>query len=149
MATVLDLIENISKLDVKRLATDAIERTIDVMPQLNREQLEYGLDSRETKIKPSYQSRSYATKKNQMNPAPGMWHPDLILTGAFTASIKVNLSGDKINFKATDLKAPDLLEKYGDDILGLGDTQQEYYNDSIFFPEFSNDITLVTGLEFK
>lgn len=149
MATITDLMENLGKLDVKRLAADAIERTIDTMPALNREQLEYGLDSRESKIKPSYRSRSYAEKKNRMNPAPGMWRPDLILTGAFVSSIKVSLSGDKIDFKATDGKAPDLLEKYSDDVLGLGDTQQEYYNEAIFFPEFSGDITRITGLEFK
>jgi len=149
MATVLDMIENINALDIHELAVNAIMSTEDAMVNLNREQLTEGLDSRGHKLKPTYGSKAYATKKAAQNPRPGKWNPDLILTGAFVESFKVSLSGDDLKFEASDIKAPDLLEKYGDDVMGLMDTQQEHYNNNIFYPEFAGNIEHETGLKFQ
>ena len=149
MATVLDMIDNLNGLDIHKEAIAAIEKTAGKMADLNREQLSAGYDSRGHKLSPHYSSRKYATMKNAMNPEPGMWHPDLILTGAFVDSFKVNVAGNDIEFEATDPKSDDLLERYGDDVLGLFDTEQEYYNERIFFPEFAGAIAEATGLKFE
>ncbi len=149
MATALDLQEHINKLDVVLEATKAIDRTADEMAVLNREQLENGHDRQGHKLKPSYRSKVYAEEKNRMNPGPGMWNPDLILTGAFVESFTAKLSGQSIDFEATESKADDLIEKYGKDVLGLEDTQQEYYNYEVFYPEFAGEIENKTGLKFK
>lgn len=149
MATVLDLLDNLKDLDVAEEARKAVNETAHHMADLNREQLAAGYDARGHKLTPHYSSKSYAVKKNAMNPEPGMWHPDLMLTGAFTESFKVSASGDDIEFEASDPKADDLLERYGDDVLGLFDTQQEYYNERIFFPEFAGAIAEATGLKFE
>lgn len=149
MATVLDMIDNLNVLDAHELAINAIMSTEDAMVQLNREKLSEGLDSQGHKLKPSYGSKSYAAKKSAQNPRPGKWNPDLILTGDFVESFKVSLSGDVLKFEAGDIKAPDLLEKYGDDVMGLMDTQQDHYNHEVFYPEFAGNIEHETGLKFE
>lgn len=149
MATALDLLENIQAINIAEEARKAVNETAHHMADLNREQLSAGYDAKGHKLTPHYSSRSYAAKKNAMNPEPGMWHPDLMLTGAFAESFKASATGDDIEFEASDPKANELLEKYGDDVLGLFETQQEYYNERIFYPVFSDAITEVTGLIFE
>jgi hypothetical protein len=143
------MIENLNALDVHELAINAIMSTEGAMVQLNREQLSEGLDSKGHKLKPTYGSKAYATKKAAQNPRPGKLNPDLILTGDFVESFKVSLSGDVLKFEAGDIKAPDLLEKYGDDVMGLMDTQQDHYNHEVFYPEFAGNIEHETGLKFE
>lgn len=143
------MIENLNALDVHELAVNAIMSTEGAMAQLNREQLYEGLDSKGHKLKPTYGSKAYATKKAAQNPKPGKWNPDLILTGDFVESFKVSLSGDDLKFEAGDTKASDLLSKYGDDVMGLMETQQDYYNHEIFYPEFAGNIEYETGLKFE
>lgn len=139
------MMQNIKSVKLFDIAVDAIDKTAEVMVDLNIEQLKKGYDSRGHRFH-SYRSRRYAQMKNQMNPDPGMWHPDLILTGAFISSFSVKLQGTSIHFKASDEKAPALLKKYGDDVLGLSDEYQEYYNHEIFYPPFFSTITGFLGL---
>ena len=145
MATIIDMRSNLKSLKLKDIATDAIDKTAEVMVDLNVEQLKSGFDSRGHRLK-SYRNKKYAEKKNRMNPLPGMWHPDLILTGAFVGGISVKLQGDSVNFKSTDSKAPELLKKYGDDVLGLSEKQQDYYNWEVFFYPFMGTINNYLGL---
>lgn len=146
MATVLDVQENIKSLKVKDIAIDAIDKTLEVAVSLNVEQLTMGKNSDGTKIKPSYRSKKYAQLKANKNPKPGMWTPDLILTGAFTESFKIDISGDNLKYSATDSKAPELTKKYGDDIFGLSENSNEYYAQNIVFPVMMETINQMTGL---
>lgn len=146
MATILDVQENIKSLKVKDIAVDAIDKTLEVAVALNVEQLASGKNSDGTKIKPSYSSKKYAQLKANKNPKPGMWTPDLILTGAFTESFKIDISGDNLKYSSTDSKAPELSKKYGDDIFGLTENSNEYYAQSVVFPVMMDTINQMTGL---
>lgn len=148
MVTPGDLLENLRTINVINDAIEAAAGTKDEMARLNVEQLASGRDSEGSKLSPKYRNKSYAAKKNRINPAPGMWNPDLILTGAFTGSLNVSVSGQNINFSSGDSKKAGLVKKYGDNIFGLNDKQQDYYNYEVFLPEFRDIITSKTGLEF-
>lgn len=148
MPEIQDIVNNLKSLNVDRIVLDAIERTKDDMIALNIEQLSAGHDSNKKRLR-RYRSKTYAENKNRQNPAPGLYNPDLILTGAFVASLSLNIAGDGFEFSGSDSKSPELLEKYGDDVLGLSDPQQEYYNEEIFFPEMAGDIEAATGLKFE
>lgn len=66
-----------------------------------------------------YRSPGYAALKYSMNPMAG-GDVDLILTGAFSNSLFVVSKGDsKFIFDATDSKKASLVDKYGEDIMGL------------------------------
>ncbi len=148
MPTTIDLIRNSQALNVESEAVTSIQRTEKDMAELNREQLAAGFDAQGDRLMP-YRSRDYAEFKHQMNPEPGLGNPDLILTGAFVHSLRVRGQGKNIIFHASDIKADDLLKKYGDDVLGLSDRQQEYYNEDVFYPVFSKRIENKTGLKMK
>ena len=68
-------------------------------------------------------------------------------TGRFQQSFKLDVGSSKIEFLSEDLH--DLKKRYGDNIFGLGATNQEYYNQEVFLPEFSQKIESQTGLKIK
>lgn len=149
MVTPGDLLANLKLIDVVNDAIEVVVATKEEMAKLNVEQLAEGQDSEGKKLSPKYRNRSYARKKNQMNLTPGFGNPDLILTGAFTEKLSVAVSGQSFSFSSGDSKRPDLVSKYGDNIFGLNEKQQQYYNEEVFLPEFQEIITVKTGLEFS
>lgn len=148
MATVAELLNTLNEVDVATEAVTAITQTKDEMIMLNQVQLSAGYDSEGYRLL-QYRSKDYAASKHLQNPLPGIGNPDLILTGAFISSFDVKLSGYDILFNASDDKAPELLSKYGDDVLGLMHGQQRYYNEEVFYPVFARQIENKTGLKFK
>lgn len=66
-----------------------------------------------------YRSPSYRNLKRSLNPlASGT--VDLILTGQFTRGLFVESKGNsRFLFDSHDDKTPDLIEKYGQDIMGI------------------------------
>ena len=144
MTTALDVLENFSKLNIDKEVKVSIGKTVESLKLLNIEQLKAGQTSKGSKFQ-KYRSRDYAEMKNQMNSEPGLGNPDLILTGAFVSSIQVDVGGDSLEITANDVHG--LFEKYGENnILGLQDKQQDYYNHEIFYPEFRAKIEEITGL---
>lgn len=144
MVTVLDVLENFQKLNIEKDVKVTIAQTVDSLKQLNIEQLKSGQTSEGGRFK-HYRSKSYAEMKNQMNPEAGYGNPDLILTGYTVSTIRVDVGSDSLEYTFDDRY--NLAEKYGkDNILGLQDKQQEYYNENVFFPEFRAKITAQTGL---
>jgi len=81
----------------------------------------------------SYRSLSYELFKEQINPIAG-GAVDLMLTGAFIDSFFTKKAGaSKFIFGATDKKKAHLVEKYGEQIMGLSQTtfdvlQKEVYS---------------------
>jgi hypothetical protein len=144
MATVLDLQDNLSAIEMHREAKSAIGRTSEFIADLNVEQLEKGLTS-EGKRLPRYRNKTYARFKNAINPLPGFGNPDLILTGAFTKSFKIDVGSEDLEVVSNDIH--DLSERYGEDIYGLSDDNQEFYNQEIFLPELAQSIENITGLK--
>lgn len=73
-----------------------------------------------------YRSSAYRSYKQSLNPmASGT--VDLILTGQFTRGLFVESKGNsRFLFDSNDDKTPDLVEKYGQDIMGIN--PDAFYN---------------------
>lgn len=137
MTTVLDLIEVLSELDVQRESLAAIGRTGESMLDLNREQLLHGKRADMTKM-PDY---SYTSVTLFGKPAGPIMLYD---TGAFHGSFQLDVDSQEFEILAIDLY--DLEQTYGEDIYGLTPSNQEYYNQEVFFPELMMAVEQVTGL---
>lgn len=137
MVTALDLYEALSELDIQREALSAIGRTGESMLSLNREQLLHGIRADRTKM-PDY---SYTSVTMFGKPAGPIMLYD---TGAFHESFQLDVDSQEFEILATDLY--DLEEKYGEEIYGLTPSNQEYYNQEVFFPELMESIEVLTGL---
>lgn len=137
MTTALDLIEVLSELDVQREALSAIGRTGESMLNLNREQLLHGIRADRTKM-PDY---SYTSVTMFGKPAGPIMLYD---TGAFHESFQLDVDSSEFEILAMDLY--ELEKNYGEEIYGLTPSNQEYYNQDVFFAELMTAINELTGL---
>lgn len=97
--------------NIRKVNDKAIEDELPSMIRRNWDQLDQGKKNDDNPITPFY-TPSYAKKK-------GFSIPDLKVTGDFRNSFDIDYRGDSLAWGASDRKAPFLLDKYGDDILGL------------------------------
>lgn len=109
--------------------TDYREEIVD----LNVEQLMRGETPEQTPIRPSYRNKQYARYKQSINSRPPFGIPDLILTGSFSRSIRVNVYVTGFELQATDRKTPQLLEKYGA-VIGLSLANIARFNTEAMLP---------------
>ena len=140
MADVLELIENLNNLDIEKVVKQSISITAPTIAELNREQLKSGKRADNSNM-PNYSKSSVNLFGKPAGPIM------LFDTGAFHASITVQVKGDEILTTAKDLY--NLSDKYTDDIYGLADPQQEIYNENVFYPELATEIEKETGLKFQ
>lgn len=140
MADVLELIENLNKLNVEKVVKQSISATSQTIAQLNREQLKSGKRA-DNSTMPNYSDASINLFGKPAGPIM------LFDTGSFHSSITVQVKGDEILTTAKDLY--NLSDKYTDEIYGLADVQQEIYNENVFYPELATEIENETGLNFK
>ena len=74
-----------------------------------------------------YQNTDYAFRKYNLNPLAGYGKVDLQLTGAFVNSFfLVRKSRSEYTFDASNTKKPFLIDRYGEDIMGLN---QQTFNE--------------------
>lgn len=79
-----------------------------------------------TGVKDTYASKTYAEEKFRQNSRAGKGNVDLIHTGAFIDSFKLNKpKQNQYTFGATDSKTPKIKAMFGNDIMGLN---QEVFN---------------------
>ena len=140
MGTVVDLHECINDINVHRDAKSAIGRTSDEIAQLNTEQLMQGTRADGEEM-PWYSQVSVEVFGKPDGPIR------LFDTGAFHSSFTIDVGGEETEVLATDLY--NLEERYGEEIYGLTDKNQEYYNQEVFFPEFAKSIEGITGLKIQ
>jgi|GEM_PF-2370246 len=123
-----------------QLVTESVEDTRSAIVDLNRQQLEQGLTSTGGRFRP-YRSDSYAGFKHDKNPFPGLYNPDLKLTGAFHSGIEVIITDDNLTIKSTDPKAPGLEESYGEaNIYGLTPDSKRRYISQELWPAFISKV---------
>ena len=95
----------------------------------------YGSGSKDT-----YASSEYSMFKKKQNPIAG-GNVDLILTGAFIDSFKLNKPKEnRYLFGATDPKRGVLVSKYGIDIMGLNQQVFDKFQKEIIAPRFVRKI---------
>lgn len=138
MVTIVDLLETLNELDVNREALSAIGRTGESILELNREQLLHGKRSDMTDM-PDYSWISVTMFGKPDGPIL------LYDTGAFHGSFRLDVGSEEFEIIADDLYK--LEDRFGEEIYGLTATNQEYYNQEIFYPEFINAVEELTGLK--
>lgn len=144
MATIGTILNKFKALSEPEVIAETFERSVDAYSDENKKQLFEGYN-REGKRLQRYASNKYARVKNEMNPVPGLGNPDLFVTGAFTNSRRITISGNHIVTDFSDSKAPDLLQKYSD-IDGLGGQYRKEFIDKNIRPTFRQIIREKTNL---
>ena len=81
--------------------------------KLNQQQLLQGLDTKGQKLSPKYSSLKYATKKAAQNPAPGLFNPDLNLSGLMFKEMDLKISGSEYDIDS-NVSYIEYLTKYKD-----------------------------------
>lgn len=140
MADVLELIKNLSKLDVEKVVNKSISTTAETYSELNREQLKAGKKADNSNM-PNY---SKASVEKFGKPAGAIM---LFDTGAFHKSFKTDVAGENIIITSNDIH--NLAERYSDEIFGLSDNVHEIYSENVFYPELQKEIEKETGLKFE
>ena len=136
MTTIHAMLKRVKSVDLQSIGVNIIvDNKIEVL-NLNKDQLlNDGINKNMVKLR-SYRSASYARRKNQRNPAPGLGTPDLYNTGAFQDgfTLKIN-SKNSFDIFSTNSKNTDLTRKYGKDIFGLTETNKEKLGREVMQPE--------------
>lgn len=95
-------------------------------------------------VKDTYANKTYANKKFEQNPRAGKGNVDLINTGKFINSFKLNKpKQNKYQFGATDSKRNMLVKIYGIDIMGLNQASFEKFQREIIAPRFRKKLKLI------
>jgi hypothetical protein len=142
MATALDLLENIKKINLNEILKRSLNKTKDKIVEYNIEQLDIGEYSTGKKL-PEYSAVSVEVYEKQ----PGSI--TLYDTGAFYEGINVKTRGDSYLISSSDSKNNMLIDDYGDDIFGLQEGSKQYYVEYTLEPEVQAEITKITGLKFE
>lgn len=139
MATVSEVYELWLSVDIDQLAHKTIEECSDDIIRENQEQMYMGQNAEGGKIG-YYHSEEYAELKHSMNPLPAFRIPDLHLTGAFYSGMKlVFIGSNQFTLTSGDEKTPELEEKYGGYIFGIGEKSTEYLSEEIVTPKFAEN----------
>lgn len=124
MSIVLKQLEILYKLDFNQLMIEAVKEHENTIIDLNKVQMRSGYDS-EGEIKPKYRSK-YLRKKQRLSTYKAGSCVDLYLTGMFQGQMAARFTGNDLEIYSSDSKAPDLLEKYGEQIFELNETYKEH-----------------------
>jgi len=139
-AEMLRRLESVSKITTLReMVYVHIKANEDILRDLKQEEYEMG-DIRSVQNTSMYKNVDYADEKHEQNPRAGYGNVDLIRTGAFINSFRLNKPNqNKYIFGATDPKKTKLVDKYGD-IMGLKQQTFEDFQYVIIKPLFIDDL---------
>lgn len=148
MTTISEMINRVDRLRLREQVPVIIEQTSREIILLNQAQLyERSIDGDGKRLK-AYSSPIYAIDKNRMNPLPGLFHPDLKLTGSFFYGMYVKVDKNVFTISSSDEKTAKLEGEYGTAILKLTDESKTRYAKGVFYQGLQRYITGVTGLKF-
>ena len=119
MATIRKYASNFAKIDIPAQLPSFMEQVSDEAVAYNQQQLYRSSVDRFGKSLKQYQSLSYALKKYQRNPLPGLYRPDLNLTGTLYRGMYLKVTGRSFYLGSNDVKEGRIEKKYGKDIWGL------------------------------
>lgn len=124
MNTPLQILNKLKRIDVLKSAQISIENTKVVAEYEQREQLWKGVTKDETPILPLYRAFTIKEKIKKGQPYDRVTLKD---TGDFYSGIKVDVRGELIVTESSDWKNQTLQQRYGKNILGLGETARIEY----------------------
>ena len=141
MTTIHAMLKRVKSVDLQTIGVNiVVDNKIELL-DLNKDQLlNDGMNKNMVKLR-SYRSASYARRKNQRNPSPGLGTPDLYNTGAFQDgfTLKIN-SKSSFDIFSTNSKNSELTKKYGKDIFGLTETSKETFGREVMQPELVREV---------
>lgn len=148
MATPGELLDLLEALDLPAIVTEALDEQKESYVKKNLDQLLDGLSPEEGKIEPKYKSKSYARKKNAMNPKPGFGTPDFYLTGALHEQTHAEVEGDDLVIKSDVEYAKYNEQRWGNEtIWGLTEENFEVFVDDELRPSIIEKVCDQTGLQ--
>lgn len=122
--TVQDVLDRIVAYDLDFEAEESINDTKKEYTDRQREQLFSGVNEDSEKILPEYTVRTVAIKKKKGQPTDRVTLKD---TGSFYREIFIDPRKDEFIVDSADEKSAALQEKYGEEIFGLTEQNQEGY----------------------
>jgi hypothetical protein len=137
MTTVQDLLDNVKKLDVPFESTEAINDTAGQYINLQKEQMFAGINEEGFPIQPPYAARTVAIKKKKGQPTDRVTLKD---TGDFYSDMFLDVRDNDFVIDSADSKTDELLKKYGEEIFGLTEKNQDQYVEENLEPVFQERI---------
>lgn len=136
-AEMLRRLQSVNKITVLRdMVYDEIIKEEDDLKFIKEEEYLEG-DIYSTGTKTTYAWDSYKKEKYAKNPRAGYGNVDLINTGAFIDSFKLNKpKQNKYKWGATDSKRNKIVDMYGEEIMGLNQESFDKFQIEIIKPRF-------------
>lgn len=123
--------------ELEWVAREVVREHDNILVDMNTENLKQGKDSRGSNLSPEYYSDEYAEMKNRMNPVPGFGVPDLFLEGDFQEGFFVEDVEGGWEIDSKDSKRDKLAAKYGEEIFGNTEAEEEEFNKEYILPELA------------
>jgi hypothetical protein len=128
---------------LKAQVADTVRDNTAFLEDANTAQLATGKDSDGADIVPEYADLTIALKQVKGQPTDRVTLRD---EGDFYTSIVARLGGNQFEMVATDAKAPALLEKYGEQVLGIPDATLEEFRQDYVKPDLQQKTREILGI---
>lgn len=140
-AEILRRLESVSSIaTLREMVYDQIIKEEDNLKFIKEEEYLEG-DIFSTGTKTQYAWKDYAEYKNRKNPRAGLGNVDLINTGSFIESFRLNKpKANKYTWGATDSKRNDIVGMFGNDIMGLNQDSFNKFQAEIIKPRFVREL---------
>ena len=142
MSVINSIISNLYSIqeNIDVIIHDTLQETQEYLTDDIRSQLIKGVDATGHKFSPKYKNAKYAEKKFAMNPEPGLFNPDLKLSGNLHAGLFELLYEENILISSHVDYAGILEEKYGIEIFEPTKQNLNDYINQHFKPVFLEKI---------
>lgn len=135
--TVQDVLDRVTAFDLGFEVEEAFNETAKDFTDLQREQLFSGINAEGDPIEPEYSPRTVAIKRKKGQPTDRVTLRD---TGAFYQGVFIDPREDEYVVDSADEKSGELQKKYGEDIFGLDEPNQDKYVEENLDPVFMNRV---------
>ena len=152
MADVLDLVDNLNRVNVKDIAEETIRGRREIIADINASQMARGKRSDGSDILPSYSELTISLKKEKSGLAGVTDHVTLFDTGAHYRALYADIRGDEIEYGSHDEKSGKLQKKYDTSrgsIYGLDNDSREDLVEGFLRSDFETEIEKITGLKYN
>lgn len=160
MGTIKGLLDKVRQVHLRLEVPNIIQYHDIWIEHSIREQLWDGKNSLGEDIRPSYledpffktpeQAMAYSRWKDKITPNPNrnQHTPNLFINGYFHSTIRLKVTKEAIIYD-TNYFGKEIVNKYGDKLLGMAPLTRETYIEELLFPKIKTYITGITGLKFQ
>lgn len=148
MATIQQVRDNFRDISskVRSRLPEMVSDTAFEITELNKDQLQEGIDSQGKTLSPEYKNPYYSKKKFSMNSRAGFGIPDLKFKGGFYRGFDVVVGYDSFEVNSSNSKTEELVKKYGKYIFGLTKQNKYLYGKDVLQEELRGYIYFLTGV---